>query len=1162
MKKIKWIFIATLCCISNLLCAQIFSFEDGTIPSNWTTTGGTLSSSTLKYKLGTKSLKWAWTAGSSLTVDNPAGLSTVSSHFRGEQGIHLWIYNTTPSTTGKLVLNFLNSSNQVKCHIDFNLNFKGWRCLMARFVPDMGHDKTTLTKMVIQAPATGSGQFYFDRLEFPLSVSWKRNSDAQYSVVQAPTVHDYMGVRAYGNIPTTSTPTSAEVQGIKTIIQRLEDWYLGTGQYATSSNFISRKNAITSHITWAYNANPDDLNLSIGSDSTVTGSGLFAISNANPTNGTPIKYFNKVTTGSMYPLAMDYRLNNNPLRKTQWLNQIDYLHDQGWADGSALGVFADEMLRSYNYFHSMFIMRKELDPVRLARELNTINWQSFYGYVNKPGMKIGDNADFIRNLGYPKMFFALLQADSVKQVAALKPVVNYLNMALSLQHGFGETLKPDYTGYHHGGAYFSAYYNDMLYASVWYYYLLRGTPFELSQTTYNNLKQALLAYRSLSSYYDVPKSLTGRFPLQTEVVQKLLPAFAMLGLSKNQPDTALIGAFKRLWKPTVNPVKKFVSTGNSVGNLNTLGEIEVCLKAAATTIPEELNPQEATYFPYAGTLVHRSPTFHFSVKGFSKYVWDYEAGTTIGEGLYNRYIGYGQFDYTDLITKRRNNNYSTTIGVWDWSRFPGTTYKYLPLAPLASVSGTDRNFSDQSFLGGVSLNDTTSVISMKLHDKMFDTTFYATKSYFAFGNTVVCLGSGIKNKSQTDRTETTLLQQVVKTGESFKVNGTDVTVSQNNINQPIIRDNLGIRYIVKRGKVDIIKRDTMYAAVINHGFAPKDSSYAYFMLLQGNLSQETVYSNPSSCPISILRQDSIAHIVKHVGDQTVGYAIFNSTANLNDTLINKVNIPSLVMLKKQSDGKCKLVISDPDMHRQSGKDSDAVVNIDHEESGSFGYEITLNGLFQLDGNNPGVTLTQVGNTTKLALTVVDGKAYKINLTTGQSQNSLAKVLDFSGENKQGTVFLNWETIDGHAIESFVIEKSNDLNAFSPKAKIYATQGSVNAVYSIIDENIESETFYRLNAISKDGKILDSKTISINSDQVKSDIIFPNPATDNITVDLKRILKDIDVSIYAIDGRIILNKFISGDIKQFSLDVSELKSGIYFVNIVSGVNVSRLKFIKK
>lgn len=1162
MKKIKLIFIGILWCISNLLYAQIFSFEDGIVPSNWTTTGGTLASSTLKYKLGVKSMKWAWTAGSKLTVNNPGGLSTVSSHFRGEQGIHLWIYNDTPSATGKLVFNFLNSSNQVKCHIDFKLNFKGWRCLMARFVADMGHDKTTLTKMEIQAPATGNGTFYFDRLEFPLAASWKRNSDAQYSVAQGWSVHDYFGMRAYGNIPTTSAPTTAEVQGIKTIIQRLEDWYLGTGQYATSSIFTSRKNAITSYIPWTYNGNPGDLNLSIGSDSTVTGPGLFAIFETNPTNGTPIKYFNNVTSGTMYSLALDYRLNNNTLRKTQWINQIDYLHNQGWADGSALGVFSSEMLRSYNYFHSMFIMRKELDTVRLARELNTINWQSSYGYVNKPGMVVGDNADIIRNLGYPKIFFALLQADSIKQVAALKPIINYLNMALSLQHGFGETLKPDYTGYHHSGPYYSSYFPEMLYASVWYYYLLRDTPFALSETTYDNLKKALLAFRTLSSYYDVPKSLTGRFPLQTEAVPKLLPAFAMLGLSKNQPDTALIGAFKRLWKPTVNPVKKFVSNANSVGNLNTLGEIEVCLKAAATTITEELNPQQAVYFPYAGTLVHRSPNFHFSVKGFSKYIWDFESSTTIAEGLYNRYIGYGQFDYTDLITKRRNNNYSATVGVWDWNRFPGTTYKYLPLAQLGSVSGADRNFSDQSFLGGVSLNDTTSVISMKLHDKMYDTTFYATKSYFSFGNTVVCLGSGIKNKSQTDRIETALLQQVVKPGESFKVNGTDVTVSQNNINQPIIRDNLGIRYIVKKGKVDIIKRDTMYAAVINHGLAPKDSSYAYFMLLQGNLSQETVYSNPSTCPITILRQDSIAHIVKHVEKETVGYAIFNSTANLNDATINKVNIPSLVMLKKFSDGKCKLVISDPDMHRQSGKDADEILSIQDEESGSFNYEITLNGLYQFDGNHPGVTLTQVNNTTKLALTVVDGKAYKINLTAGQSQNSLVKVLDFSGENKQGTVFLNWETIDGHAIESFIIEKSNDLIAFSQKAKIYANQDTVSPIYSLIDENIDSETFYRLNAISKDGKILDSKTISINSDQVKSDIIFPNPATDNITIDLKKMLKDIDVTIYAIDGRTILNKFISGDIKQFSLDVSELKSGIYFVNIVSGVNMSRLKFIKK
>jgi hypothetical protein len=99
-----------------------------------------------------------------------------------------------------------------------------------------------------------------------------------------------------------------------------------------------------------------------------------------------------------------------------------------------------------------------------------------------------------------------------------------------------------------------------------------------------------------------------------------------------------------------------------------------------------------------------------------------------------------------------------------------------------------------------------------------------------------------------------------------------------------------------------------------------------------------------------------------------------------------VNTPSLVLFKVLDSTKYRLSISDPDMRRPSGADTDGLTTtIVNTSSASFNYEIILNGLYDLDGINTGVNLTNIGNTTKLALTVIDGKTYPIalkSLTSG------------------------------------------------------------------------------------------------------------------------------------------------------------------------------------
>ena len=972
-KQIFFALTVIIACFTRNSQAQIYSFEDGIVPAVITTKEGSLSVSGNKFKLGNKSLCWEWKAGSKLTVANPIGLEDASKSRDG--GIYLWVYNTFP-TDSKLVFAFMDNADHVKCRLDYNLNFKGWRCILATFGVEMKKDKSMLSKMIVEAPAEGNGQLYFDHLEFQKSVTWTRMTNSQYKVLQSPVVKDFMAVRTTGEIKTLIKPTALQLAAADTIAKRLEQWYFGSGKYSTKPEFKIRNSAVSRQIQFGLTRNPGDLNLTVASDGTVSGMGLYSSTDPKKIDGITVRTFREVERAAMLPLAYDFIMNKSELSKTRYLNMLDWMYDQGWADGSSLGSMRDEKLQSAGYFHSLFIMRNELGAERLNRELNSLNWFGLFGHVIELTTEKGENADDIRSLAVAKLVYALMQPNPDKRATALSLLTRYYSHAFSITPGLLETFKPDFSGYHHAGIYFTQYYPEALYAASWLYYLLHDTPYALSDEVYSTLKNCLLTYKNVCSVYDAPVSTCGRFPLGGQFLDETLPAFSYLALSKKQPDTELLAAFGRLWKPNESPIKENLNGASTTICLRTtMGETEMCLRAASLGVPAEQSPKTAFYLPYSGLMVHRDTKNHVAIKGFSKYVWDYESSSS--ENLYGRYLSFGQIEYTNLHTGKRNNNYGNKL--WDWSRLPGTTSKYLAPADMI-FKQTHRNFSDKSFLGGTALNDSTSMFSMQLHDIAYEKTFSANKSVFCFGNVLVCVGSNINDSAKLVRTETTLFQQELNDRDNVKLNGKSLNKDWNNLENPILKDNIGNVYIVKSGLVDVMKTDSMATAVINHGFAPQNKLYWYYMLLQPNAPQENKFSNPKTNPISILRQDEVAHIVVNHDEKSCGYAIFDTSNALNDKWIQQVNIPSIVMLKELTNSKIMLSITDPDMHRPAVSGLNSLTKeVAEAASQPFDYEIVLNGRYTLDAVMPNVRLTTTDNTTKIAWQVVDGKSYKIVL---------------------------------------------------------------------------------------------------------------------------------------------------------------------------------------
>ena len=939
--------------ISQNSFSQIRSFEEKNQLKGWAIEKGKLKLSTQKAKLGASSLQIDWKSGAIVSLSNVADLEAASKSRKG--GFSAWLYNTAPIDS-ELVLAFYDKHNKEVCKIDFNLNFKGWRAILVEFATDMGKSSNRdICSMKLLFPqGNKGGKTYIDYLEFQKDVTYRRMGDNQFDVVR----DDYSfipNIVKFGNAqPTYNSVVKATDKQIDVIQNRLREWFLGGGD--VSHKYIDiRKKAETRFIETGLSR---DYKL---------GTSLFPMSESKKIDGLKTNYFMDLNKVVLLPLALDYARKENKENLDQIADIYNWFNDQGWADGSSLGSIVLEKLRSSGYFYSLFLVKDDIEPHLLNRELETLKWMSQFGRFYEEPSFMGISADELRALCVPNLIYALSLQDKNEQMVALTAFQKHMNTGLSISDGYYGVIKSDYSGYHHRGAYNSAYYPDALNAGALIAYLLHDTPYSLSDQVMENLKQALLSFRFFCAGNKVPVGTTGRFPLKQDILHTILPAFGYLAYAYNEPDKELIAAAKSVMMNNAELVESYFEVSDSdLSYKKTMKEAEIVAQMANSTIEPESPVTGSRFMPYSGLLVAKSDQFHVNVKGFSQYIWDYESSSS--ENLCGRYLSSGQVEYFSLDGRFKSMSHANSS--YAWSYIPGTTSvvfenEFLKQKRHNKKNGftNHRNFSDETFLTGVTC-DESSMFSFKMHDNAYLDSFRANKSVIVLNDLLVCLGSNISNNVTKNNTVTTLFQNI---GSKKEISIRPVSGGT------VVVDNHGVVYGVK-GDVKMIANDSTVYAYIDHSKAPKDGDYLYFIQLNGDVKMiETLLSTNT---VELLQANNDAHIIKK-GDHTYA-SIYNANVEYNQP-ISKVNIPLSYILKSQGDGY-QLNLCEPDMRRPKGKHmGDFTEEEIYVKSQPFTTKLYLNGAYQVTKSNVKVNVDFVSNQTILELQTVDGNNYQIEL---------------------------------------------------------------------------------------------------------------------------------------------------------------------------------------
>jgi hypothetical protein len=169
-----------------------------------------------------------------------------------------------------------------------------------------------------------------------------------------------------------------------------------------------------------------------------------------------------------------------------------------------------------------------------------------------------------------------------------------------------------------------------------------------------------------------------------------------------------------------------------------------------------------------------------------------------------------------------------------------------------------------------------------------------------------------------------------------------------------------------------------------------------------------------------------------------------------------------------------------------------------------------------------------------------------------------ELISFKARNILNTVQLDWQTASETNNRLFIIERSTDQTSWEA---INSAQGAGNATelrrYSVIDKSpLLGVSYYRLKQVDHDGKYTFSniESIAINDSKNTSISIYPNPATDQLSI-IGNQSELSQIKIFNVWGQDItaLTDIRQTSSTQLAVNLPGLAKGLYYIKTNTMIN---------
>ncbi len=745
-----------------------------------------------------------------------------------------------------------------------------------------------------------------------------------------------------------------------------------------------------------------------------------------------IKSRTNIWRNVLFPLVMGYHIpgpKNNPnpnYKSTEFAIHIldiinrmnrfgwDENQDMGWNESSLartgiIGVGGTYANKTAPYAVSIFLMRDLLSENGiLERELKTLDQATA---VVGPQMEHpilwetkGFNVDLIIGSVLSRLCYILSLNPGDQRVSEMQYIQRLLNKGLRIADGFADFIKSDFTTNHHKNAYVSSYGNEGLQAAATHIYLLNNTPFQLDEVSVSNVSRALLAARIFSNKYTFHRGVSGRSAVFDTAIF-LTPAMAQLSTIDSPFQEEIRGAFLRFCNPQYSQFKDRLLSRVYAGKgfYHSLGSAEIMINEFHQGGVAEEAPNGHWYFNYAGLSVHRRDQWAVLWKGIGKYLWDYEGPLKNNTNIYGKYNGAGALTILNGGEPISEPGSGIVKEGWDWRRVPGTTAVNSPFKKMTSKK--HRQFSSNSFIGGITIDENNGVSSFQYRDPK--TTLKANKSVFYFDDFIVALGSDIESTEEYS-VHTTLFQTALfdESNHPTYFNGQsieEIGYIQQVQNQSVVAvDAVDNAYFVPSAKAFSIERikqkmpdhtglnkfsHPYVSGRLIHGEQPVGEVYEYYIYVNGGKEGAHHLKENYLDLFTLHQKDHQAHIVEYIPKKIVAYAIMTENEALDNPFIAASDTPCIAMIDYDPlPSELNIAVMNPEVGKIEGPIDYKEVNTRetwHAKPTIQPVVLTLRGEWALENSDSAKIISIENGLTQIQFDCIDGK--KIT-TTIQSLN--------------------------------------------------------------------------------------------------------------------------------------------------------------------------------
>lgn len=905
---------------------RILSFEGSARPFA-ALEGSTIGISAEHYKHGTHSARWQWSRdGAQLRIAAPVGYlrENPDPTQTAVPTFVFWVY--APRETDGSVRFEFRRQDRTCAWFDYGLHFRGWRGAWVAFDRDMqGTPEEGMDELVLTVQGAQRGELFFDHLILSSFQDVRHHtSDFQAPFINAATTNHWLVLLRSWRNPLPDAPhriTEAERRDMAMIEARLRTLLLEGRKAVPMKTLRSRFAA------YGIAENPDGTLRGlpvwfVRYAETYLNLGHPDVKQRYADRGQLLRRCNDL----MYQIAVTYNLTADAAQRIElarmYLLLTRHLLDQGFAAGSAQGTLHHLGYSMRNFYTGPVLMRDVLREAGLEHDVQqAMEWFSGVGEVKLPPCEPGMDIDAFNTSLIGRLASILMLPDGPQKAVWLACFSRWVDNGYRIAEGLAPCLKSDGTVFHHRHHY-PAYAVGGFDGAVNAVWLLSRTRFGVSAESHENLRRALLEMRFYCNLHSFPLALSGRHPDgRGALVPWHYARLAEAGTPDGgqRIDRELAAAYLRLAPREDKYTRRFLAAG----------------------IAPEPSPEGHRVYGYNASASHRRADWLVTVAGHSRYLWSAEIYR--GANHYGRYLTHGSLEVLSDGDPVSLCGSGFRQEGWDWCHIPGTTALEIPMERMkADIRNVDTCsgyeemlLSDEAFAGGASHLGRDGAFGMVLHEHdKYNGSLRAKKSWFFFGNRVVCLGTDIENAAPGGLHTTLFQNYLAECTAPTEVNGEAVGAfpcRAEFASGCLLRDNLRNAYFVPYGNVVLTRRrqhslheetdapteNDFEKAYIDHGGVTRDGRYEYMLAVHPTEAEVGAWSE--RLPYEVCAAGSALHAVRDLQSGTYAAVVFEAAAQMpGSDAVRAVWAPCVFLASRDAAGVLTLSVADPDLRLYDG----------------------------------------------------------------------------------------------------------------------------------------------------------------------------------------------------------------------------------------------------